>query len=90
MGRKKGASTFRLVCDSQHNFSARVMSRGLLLRLYRITQWNNFGHDWFDFPFIDQLRDLREIVGIGMSGNTRTTDYMFLEARPDPVARPAT
>ena len=42
-------SAFRLVGDSQHNFSARVMRRRLLLRLYRITQRKNFRHDWFNF-----------------------------------------
>ena len=66
------------------------MSRGLLLRFYRITQRKNFRHDWFDFPRVDQLRDLSEIVGIGMSGDTRATDFMFLEARQDQVARPVT
>ena len=66
------------------------MSRGLLLRLYRITQRKNFRHDWFDFPRVDQLRDLSEIVGIGMRGDTRATDSMFLEARQDRVARPVT
>jgi hypothetical protein len=54
------------------------MSRGLLLRLYRITQRKNFRHDWFDFSRVDQLRDFSEIVGIGMSGDTRAADSMFL------------
>ena len=67
-----------------------MMSRGLLLRLYCITQRKNFRHDWFDLPGIDQLRDFSKIVGIGMSGDSRATDSMFLEARQDPVARPAT
>ena len=87
---KTGGLSFRLVCNPQHNFSARVMSRGLLLRLYRISQRKNFCHDWFDFPSIDQLRDLCEIFGIRMRGNTRAADSMFLEAPPDPDAQPAT
>ena len=73
------ASTFRLACDSQHNFSARVMGRGLLLRLYRISQRKNFRHDWFEFPRIDQLSDLSEIVGIGMNRDTRAANSMFLK-----------
>ena len=55
------------------------MGRGLLLRLYRISQRKNFRHDWFDFPRVDQLRDLSEIVGIGMSGDSRAADSMFLK-----------
>ena len=55
------------------------MSRGLLLRLYRISQRKNFRHDGFDLPGIDQLRDLSEIVGIGVRGDSRATDSVFLK-----------
>jgi hypothetical protein len=55
------------------------MGRGLLLRFYRISQRKNFCHDWFDFPRIDQLSDLGQIVGIGMSGDSRAANSMFLK-----------
>src|SRR5215813_3167167 len=70
---------FHLVCDSQHNFSACVMSRGLLLRLHCISEWQNLSDNWLDFPRIDELRDLFEVFGVRMRRNTRTADSMFLE-----------
>ena len=46
------------------------MSRGLLLRLHRISQRKNFCYDWLDFPSIDKLRDLTEIVGTTVDVST--------------------
>jgi hypothetical protein len=58
----------------------RVMSRGLLLRLYRIISGRTSVTIGLIFPRRPTARS-REIVGIGMSGNTRAADSMFLEAR---------
>ena len=72
------ASTFRLVCDPEHNFSARMMRRGLLLGCDRFTQRENLRHDWFDLSSVDQLRDLCQVFGIGMNGDTRSANPCFL------------
>src|ERR1700730_4251260 len=64
------ASTLRLVCNSQHNFSARVVRRSLLLCRDCFTQRQDFRHDWLDLSRVDQLRDLCEIFRIRMNGDT--------------------
>jgi hypothetical protein len=62
--RPRVASTFRLVCDPEHNFSARMMRRSLSLRRDRFTQRENLRHDWLDFPLLDQVGNLRKVVGV--------------------------
>src|SRR5260370_15683494 len=54
------ASTIRLICNPKHNFSARVVRRGLLLCRDCFTQRQDFRHDWLDLSRIDQVRDLCE------------------------------
>src|SRR4029077_11639435 len=73
------ASTIRLVCDSKHNFSARVMRRGLLLRSDRFGRRQNLRHDWLDLSRVDQSRDLCEIVRIRMNGETSPAKPACLE-----------
>src|SRR5215470_1542994 len=58
------ASTFRLVCDPQHNFPASVMCCCLLLRCDRFAQGQNLRHRWLDLSGIDQLRDLCQVFSI--------------------------
>ena len=55
------------------------MCRGLLLGRNRFAQRQNLRHDWFDFPRVDQLRDLCQVFRIRMGGDTRSVNPMFLE-----------
>src|SRR6266487_1912968 len=76
------ASTFRLVCNSKHNFSARVMRRGLLLCRDCFAERQNLRDDWLDLSGVDQLRDLCEIFCIRMNGDTSAANPAFLELDP--------
>src|SRR5206468_12845358 len=73
---------FRLFCNSKHDFSARVMRRGLLLRGDRFTQRQNLRHDWLDFSRVDQARNLREVCCIRMNRDCRTMNTPLLELGP--------
>src|ERR1700746_299783 len=73
------ASTFWLVCNSKHNFSARVVCGGLLLCRDCFAERQNLRHDWLDLSGVDQLRNLFEVFGIGMGGNARSANAAFLE-----------
>src|SRR5258705_8263523 len=73
------ASTIRLVGNPEYNFSARMMRRGLSLRRDRFAQRQHLGHTRLDFPLVDQVGNLCEIIGIGMTGDTRAANSMFLK-----------
>src|SRR5439155_4008055 len=72
------ASTFRLVCNLEHNFPAGVVCRSLLLRRDGFTERQDLRHDWLDFSGVDQLSDLGKIRRIRMSGDTRAMNPAFL------------
>src|SRR6267143_3058901 len=72
------ASTAGLVCNSKHNFSARMMRRGLLLCRDCFAERQNLCHDWLDLSSVDQLRDLCEVCCIRMNGNASATNPAFL------------
>ena len=55
------------------------MRRGLLLRLDRVTQWQNLRHNWLDFSCINQLGNLSEIGCIRVNGDTRAANSVFLK-----------
>ena len=55
------------------------MCRSLLLSRNRFAHRENLRHHWFDFPSVDQLRDLCQVFRIRMRGDTRSVNLMFLE-----------
>src|SRR5881398_3194154 len=72
--RPRAASSFRLVCNPEHNFSASMMGRSLLLGCDCFTQRQNLRHDWFDLSGVDQLGDLSQVFRIGMNRDTRAVN----------------
>jgi hypothetical protein len=74
--------TFRLIRNSKHDFSARVMCGGLLLRRDRFTQRQNLRHDRLDFSRVDQVRNLREVCCIRMTRDRCSVNTPLLELGP--------
>jgi len=81
-GNNKCELTFRLFCNSKHNFPARMMCRGLLLCRDRFAQGQNLCHGWLDLSRIDQMRNLREICCIRMSRDCCSVNTPLLELGP--------
>src|ERR1700724_1184390 len=71
----------RLVGDFEHNLSARVMRRGLLLRLHCFGKWQHLRDDRLDLFLFDQLADLRELARVGLDRDRRSADPVFVELR---------
>src|SRR5436190_1823615 len=80
--RPRVASTFRVICNPEHELSAGMMGCGLLLRRDCFTQRQNLRHDWLDLSRVDQVRDLGEVFGIRVNGNCRSTNPAFLKLDP--------
>src|SRR5205823_3176517 len=73
------ASTFWIIRNSKHDFSARVVRRGLLFCADSFIERQNLRHDRFDLPRVDELRDLCEVCRIRMSGDACSMNPAFLE-----------
>src|SRR5438270_4025577 len=71
--------SLRLVRDFQHNFTASVSSRGLLLRFDRVGERKSLRDDDPDFFCIDQFSDLSQLFGVRFHRNRFSADPALVE-----------